>query len=216
MGQLHVRAEASVKKSLWTAFALVLLAIPVAAMVSKKLRTPALPRYGMIPGFALTDHTGKPFSRADLDGKVAVFDFIFTSCSSACPRLSGEMAGLQRYLRNRGHDARVRLVSISVDPERDTVERLAAHAAGFQADPSLWKLLTGSTQAIQAAVVDGFKTGLSKEKDDSVDGFTIVHGTKLILVDARGTIRGYYDASEPAEMAKLREHVSGLLEKGGA
>ncbi len=201
---------------LWSAFGALLLAVPVAATLAARTHK-GPPHLGRVPDFALVDQTGAPFVGRDLDGKVWVADFVFTSCSSACPKLTGEMARLQRYLQNRGQDGRTRLVSISVDPERDTPERLAAYAAGFHADPQFWKFVTGSSAQIQDAVVRGFKLGLSKEKDaEAADGFTSVHGTKMVLVDAHGEIRGYYDADDAVQMARLRDDVAGLVERGGS
>jgi protein SCO1/2 len=201
---------------LWSAFGALLLAVPVAATLTARAHK-GPPHLGRVPDFSLVDQTGARLDGRDLDGKVWIADFVFTSCSSACPKLTGEMARLQRYLQNRGQDARTRLVSISVDPERDTPERLAAYAAGFHADPQFWKFATGSSQAIQDAVVRGFKLGISKEKDpDAADGFTIVHGTKMVLIDARGEIRGYYDADDAMQMAKLRDDTIGLVERGGS
>jgi protein SCO1/2 len=122
------------------------------------------------------------------------------------------MANLQRYLANRG--ARVHLVSITVDPERDTVERLAAYAAGFAADPALWKFATGPAEAVKDAVVRGFKVGIEREK--SADDFTILHGTRFVLVDGKGAIRGYYDAADGREMANLRTDLERLAGSGGS
>jgi protein SCO1/2 len=202
---------------LWIAFAVCALAVPVGATLIKRARAQVkLPSYGSVPDFALVDQDGHPFTTADLRGKVVVADFVFTSCSSACPRLTQEMAGLQRHLINRGADGRVRLVSISVDPERDTPERLKAYAAGFSADPRLWSFLTGPADRIRDAVVGGFKQGLEKEKDPSEkDGFTILHGTKMVLLDGKGTMRGFFDANEPESMTQLRLAVAALLERGG-
>jgi protein SCO1/2 len=202
---------------LWTVFAVTLLSIPVVATLVARAQRGALPQYGRVPAFTLTDQTGQPLSSRELDGKVWVADFVFTSCSEVCPRLTSEMAKLQRYLVNRGADGRTRLVSISVDPARDTVERLAAYAAGFQADPRVWKFATGPAQQIEDAVVRGFKMGISREPDDgSADGFAIVHGTRFVLVDGAGQIRGYYDAGDALQMERLRLDLSSLLARGGA
>jgi protein SCO1/2 len=201
---------------LWSVFGATLLAVPVAAtLVARAHKGP--PKLGRVPAFAFTDQENHPLASRDLDGKVYVADFIFTSCSQACPRLTGEMAKLQRYLQNRGLDHKTRMLSISVDPARDTPERLAAYAAGFHADPALWKFATGPADAVEEAVVRGFKEGMSKEPDPAaVDGFSILHGTRLVLVDGAGTIRGYYDAEDAMQMARLREDVSSLVERGGS
>jgi protein SCO1/2 len=201
---------------LWSLFALVLLTIPATATMMLRARKPALPSYGQVPAFSLTDQSGAPFDSRALAGKVWVADFVFTSCSAICPRLTEEMARLQRHLVNRGADARTRLVSFTVDPERDTPERLQAYAAGFLAQPSLWKFLTGPSKTIEAAVVDGFKQAIEKEKDkDAVDGFSILHGSKFALVDGGGTIRGFYDSTDATSMSKLRDDIAALLERGG-
>ncbi len=201
---------------LWTVFAVTLLTIPAAATLVARAHRRQLPSYGAVPTFNLTDQDGAPFQSRALEGKVWVADFVFTSCSEACPRLTEAMAQLQRYLTNRGADARTRLVSFSVDPDRDTPARLKAYATGFLANPALWTFLTGPAQDIQDAVVKGFKQGLEKEKStENADGFTILHGTKLVLVDGKGQIRGFYDATDGVSMARLREDLAELLEHGG-
>ena len=201
---------------MWAAFGLTLLAIPVVATLVARAQRGDLPHLGQVPAFALTDQGGRALTGDDMAGKVWVADFIFTSCSEICPKLTGEMANLQRYVLNSGTAERVRLVSITVDPERDTVTRLAAYAAGFRADPTLWKFATGPADAVKDAVVRGFKIGVTREKDESAsDGFAILHGTRFVLVDARGAIRGYYDAGEAAAMARLRTDLDRLVERGG-
>jgi protein SCO1/2 len=205
------------KPLLWATFGIVLLAIPIAVSLRARAQSHDLPRYGQVPAFSLTDQTGRPFSSAELAGRVWVADFIYTSCSMVCPKLTGTMAELSRHLRNRGQERSIHLVSFTVDPERDTVERLRGYAAGFGADPALWTFATGSSDAIRDAVVRGFKIGVEKEKSDAEqDGFALVHGTRFILVDARGFIRGFYDAGEASDMARLRKDALGLSEKGGS
>jgi protein SCO1/2 len=118
------------------------------------------------------------------------------------------MAQVGKRARHLGPD--FHLVSISVDPERDTPERLAAYAARYGANPISWSFLTGPEQAIQATVVDGFKVGAGKERGAGVDGgpgfWEIFHGEKLVLVDRQLRIRGYFDAT-PEGVDKLLEAV---------
>jgi len=95
-----------------------------------------------------TDQTGKPFGSRELAGKVWVADFIFTSCQGSCPLLSERMEEVGKRARHLGPD--FHLVSISVDPERDTPERLAEYAGRYGANPIAWSFLTGPEAAIQA------------------------------------------------------------------
>jgi protein SCO1/2 len=186
--------------------------VAVGAIAMFRARTVELPRYGAVPAFTLTDGSSQPFGSAQLDGRVWVADFIFTTCPEICPRMTEEMSRLQTWLVNRGLDGRVRLVSVSVDPDRDTPAKLRAYAQQFHARPGTWTFLTGSQQAIEDAVVHGFKIAVSREKDDSMDGFAIVHGTKFVLVDGARQIRGYYDTGDGESMAKLRRDLAALAD----
>ncbi|MGZ3428820.1 MAG: SCO family protein [Polyangia bacterium] len=198
------------KRALGVAVLLVVVSTAAIAMLRRKVE---LPRYGLLPAFALTDGAGQPFGTAQLDGHVWVADFIFTTCPEICPRMTEEMSRLQTWLINRGLDASVRLVSVSVDPDRDTPEKLRAYAHQFHARPGTWTFVTGSQQLIEDAVVRGFKIAVSREKDDSQDVFAIVHGTKFVLVDAKRQIRCYYDANDAASMAKLRDDAQALVDR---
>jgi protein SCO1/2 len=170
-----------------------------------------LPRLGLVPPFRFTDQSGAPFGRGDLDGKPWVVDFVFTSCPEVCPRMTEEMARLQTWLRNRALLGRVHLVSVSVDPERDTPDRLREYAARFHVDGAAWKLLTGDPKAIEDAAVRGFKIAVGRDAE-SQDPFAILHGTKFVLVDRHDAIRGYYDPNDGASMAQLRADVQFLAE----
>ncbi|MGZ3442101.1 MAG: SCO family protein, partial [Polyangia bacterium] len=198
------------KRALGVAVLLVVVSTAAIAMLRRKVE---LPRYGQLPAFALTDGAGQPFGSAQLDGHVWIADFIFTTCPEVCPRMTEEMSRLQTWLVNRGLDGRVHLVSVSVDPDRDTPGKLRAYAQQFHARPQSWTFVTGSQQAIEDAVVRGFKIAVSKEKDDSQDGFSIVHGTKFVLVDGKRQIRGYYDANDGASMARLRDDAAALVDR---
>jgi protein SCO1 len=192
--------------------ALVIVGGATAAVAMLRTRAVELPRYGTVPTFSLSDAAGRPFGTAQLDGKPWVVDFIFTTCPEVCPRMTEDMSRLQTWLANRALAGRVQLVSVSIDPDRDTPERLRAYAAQFHAQPGTWTFATGSQQAIEDAVVRGFKIAVSREKDDSQDGFAIVHGTKFVLVDGKRQIRGYYDSGDAAAMSRLRDDVAALAD----
>src|SRR5207253_7891202 len=118
-----------------------------------------LPDLGQLPSFALVDQDGKPFGAAEVRGKVWVADFIFTSCSDACPRLTARMRSLQDRLDPA---ERIGLLSITVDPERDTSAKLAEYARLSGARSSSWKFLTGSQADVERTVVNGFHIAMGK------------------------------------------------------
>jgi len=162
------------------AFALILC-----VMIAACGRRPPLPVYGRVPDFHLTSQTGAPFDRKSLDGKIWVADFIFTNCTSSCPRMSAHMGRVQSAVAEFPD---VQLVSFSVDPQRDTPAALAAYAKRFHAQPGRWNFLTGDAKTLDALDRRAFMLG-------NVDG-SLEHSTRFVLVDRQGRIRGYYGASQ--------------------
>lgn len=199
------------KRPLLLALAIVLVGSSVALAMLKK-QAPPLPNYGVVPQFTLVGADGKPFGSHDLDGKPWVADFVFTMCPEVCPRMTEEMAKLQGYLLAQKLDGKVKLVSVSVDPDHDTPAVLTEYAAKFHARPATWSFLTGPQAVVEDAVVHGFKMAMGKEKDDSQDGFAIVHGTKFVLIDGKQQIRGYYDSNDPQSLTALRRDLTALAE----
>jgi protein SCO1 len=147
--------------------------------------TRPLPVYGQVPDFHLISQTSAAFDRQSLQGKIWIADFIFTNCTSACPRMTSRLSRIQPLL---GEFPDVRLVSFSVDPKRDTPAALADYARRYHAQPGLWYFLTGDQQILDALDRRAFMLG-------NVDG-SLEHSTRFVLVDRQGRIRGYYGAAE--------------------
>lgn len=161
---------------------------------------PPLPKLYPVPEFTLTDSSGEDFGLRDLKGHVWIADFIFTSCAGICPIMSTHMAELQQIFAD---DPRVHFVSISVDPETDTPEKLAEYAARFNGDTARWHLLTGEVEPIHTLATEGFKLG-------SLDN-PINHSDRFVLVDKSGSIRGYYAGTEGENLFALAGDVAMLL-----
>jgi cytochrome oxidase Cu insertion factor (SCO1/SenC/PrrC family) len=128
------------------------------------LSSARLPVYGSIPDFALTDQRGRLVRRSDLDGNVWIASFIFTNCPDECPLMTAEMARLQSDL---AYMNALRLVSISVDPDRDTPAVLSQYAERFNADPGRWVFLTGDKRAIYRLAREGFRLGIVDPAEQS-------------------------------------------------
>lgn len=190
-----------------------LIAAPLGLLAARALvasRAPPLPELGTLPAFTLTDQTGKPSGLAELRGKVWVADFVFTRCPSICPLLTAHMAEIQKRTHAFGDD--FALVSFSVDPTYDTPPVLTRYMAKYHADPSRWRFLTGSTEAIEKVVTDGFKEVLERDHAKGPQDFlSIVHGGHFVLVDRQGQIRGYYDSNEPEAVTAVVRDAKGLL-----
>src|SRR6267378_1331746 len=133
----------------WVAFAALALAVPMGALLMRQAVRKDLPVLVDLPQFSLIDETGKPFHRDDMLGRVWVADFVFTSCADACPRLQNKMKRIQDRLLPLEQGGNIGLLSISVDPERDTTEKLREYAATFGARPNLWRSLTGDQREVE-------------------------------------------------------------------
>ncbi|MCU1337343.1 MAG: electron transport protein SCO1/SenC [Bryobacterales bacterium] len=159
-----------------------------------------LPSYGAVSDFTLTDQTGANFAaEPTLKGHVWVANFMFTNCPGPCPRMSSQMHEVQSALA--GQD--VKLVSITVDPDRDTPEKLAKYAQFYSATPGVWYFLTGPRETLNHLGEDVFKLG-------PVDG-TLDHSTRFVLVDRKSHIRGYYLTSEPDAIKRVIDDAKALL-----
>lgn len=158
---------------------------------------------GEVPKFRLTSQSGTSFdSVKELRGHVWVADFIFTNCQGPCPRMTSQMRRVQTST-----PPDVKLVSITVDPERDTPETLAAYASKHQADLSRWSFLTGTQADLHRLKREVFLLG-------NVDG-ELNHSTRFVLVDRQSRIRAYYDTSEPGSIKKLIADIERLRSESG-
>ena len=180
-----------------------LLAIPALALLIAGCATgPSLPSYGVVPDFALTDQSGRAFSsRAELDGKVWVANFIFTNCAGPCPRMTTQFRKIREETQGRNN---FRLVSFTIDPARDTPEVLAEYGKRYRAEHGQWFFLTGAQSDLHNLSRNVFKLG-------DVNG-QLEHSTRFVLIDGKGRIRGYYDSSDPEKVAELLSHINHLVE----
>lgn len=157
--------------------------------------------------FSLTDSAGRTVTRADLEGKILVVSFLFTSCSLTCPEVSRQMAEIQRLTAG---EPDVQLLSLTVDPRTDTPPVLAQWADRYGADTNRWRFLTGDKTVEHTLIGESFlPTDLNDPFNYMPGGFT---GTERIaVVDKHGKTRVYFDglrsetpASVVAEIARLR------------
>jgi protein SCO1/2 len=189
----------------WVLAVALLFGVPLGRSLVRQVR-PAPPVLGTLPAFALTDQDGRAFGTGELRGKVWVADFIFTACQGSCPLLSQKMAEVAQRTRQLGPE--FHLVSLTVDPQRDTPARLAEYAARYGASARKWSFLTGSMDDIQSAVTDGFKIGMGREKNG--DFWEIFHGEHLVLVDRQLRIRGYFPAT-PEGLDRLMDAIASVI-----
>jgi protein SCO1 len=171
---------------------------------------PELSHYGQLPSFTLQDQFARPFTRADLNGRISVVDFIFTSCPDVCPLLTEQVNELRRQLPD---DAALAFVAISVDPEHDTPDRLRAFAKqhGALAD-NVW-FLTGPLDSVKDVVTHGFKQAMDLQAVREGQPRNVLHGTHFVLVDRAGDIRGFFSNDAVGHAALKKATLSLLSER---
>lgn len=157
-----------------------------------------------IEDFAFTNSDGRTITRADLLGRPWAICFVFTKCLGPCPTVTRQM----RMLQDRLKDADIRLVTLTVDPARDTPEVLAKYAKLNGADPERWFFLTGDQTEIYGLIHRSFKMPVQEvEGPDRKEGFEVIHSTNVMLVDENGVVRGKFNAAKEPEMAQLRREL---------
>jgi protein SCO1/2 len=170
--------------------------------------------YGTVPDFSLVERGGQQVELTDLKGKIWVALFFYTRCRDICPLIVSQMGLLHLEFPD---EKDLRLVSITVDPKRDTPEVLAEFAERFSANPQRWLFLTGKRETIYRLTQEGFHVGLgerersSRENQKSHEENEILHSSRLILVDRKARIRGYYSGIEAEAMVRLRRDLRSLL-----
>lgn len=199
----------------WAGLALLVGVIAVAAAVSWSRRVPPPDILGAIPDFALTERSGAPLTRADLDGQPWIADFIFTRCTGMCPALSTRMAELRRRIDEAGLDAR--FVSFSVDPTYDTPAVLSDYAQRYGAGDD-WLFVTGSRDALYQLIGGGFRLSVAERAPDAVaseGGELITHSDRFVLVDGAGRIRGYYHGQDADLVPAVLRDLGALHAEAG-
>lgn len=133
--------------------------------------------------FTLTDASGQPISLSDFRGKLVVLYFGYTFCPDVCPTTLNDVAKAMKELGSKAED--VQFIMISVDPERDTPQRLAEYVAYF--DPRFIGL-TGSPEEV-AAVATPFGIFYQKHEGTAATGYLVDHTASLTVIDQDGHVR---------------------------
>jgi len=167
-----------------------------------------LPVFWSVPNFTLTDQQGRQFGSANLAGKAALLSFVYTNCPDTCPLLTANMAQVQQRLRTQGLlGTKVQLVSITVDPRRDSPDVLAEYAGRYQADPDAWRFLSGPPEDIYQ-VLWGFKLN-TVEVARAFEGADVVpHSSRLVVVDPSGQVR-----AQPAGDETSADEIVSILKR---
>jgi protein SCO1/2 len=153
-----------------------------------------------------TNQLGKTVTLDSLKGKILVVDFFFTRCPSICPGLARSMARLQKSFPN-ANDTIVQFLSVSIDPEHDSVQQLRKFADRYTSNHDSWWFVTGNKQAIYDFGLHDLKASVA---DPDVDS-TFIHTENFFLLDRDRVVRGWYNGFDTLEQARLVRDIPLLM-----
>ena len=209
-------ANRHLSAAIWALLVAGLVAVMVAGVreiwtSSERQEFPVLPILGQLSDFQLTERSGEIKTLADLKGEVWLADFFFSTCPGPCPILTTRMGEVAQAVRRT--KGKVKIVSITVDPETDTPEKLRKYADQYGAGSNWW-FLTGSLSETFRLAREGFKLAVEENPPESVpQAGKMLHSTKVALIDGQGRVRAYYNGTEPDLLARVLPDVGSVLQE---
>lgn len=164
--------------------------------------------YHEIADFEFVNQLGDTISNADVEGKIYVADFFFTTCPTICPIMKKEMLRVYETYKDNPNFL---ILSHSIDPTHDTQEVLKAYAEKLGVnDAKTWNFLTGDAEKIYEIGQTSYLTTAMEDQNEP-GGF--LHSGAFVLVDGEGHIRGVYDGTKSDQVDRLIRDIPKLLEQ---
>ncbi len=208
------------KSYIGISFIILIVGIWAIPKIVNKISAPTLMKFEKVPDFSFTNQDGKVITNQDFKGKVYVVEFFFASCPTICPKMHKSMLKIQDTFFGNPNFA---IVSITIDPKRDTPEALHRYAKEHQVTLKNWHFLTGDKEAIYKLANKGF-TLYAGENEEAEGGFE--HSGLFALIDKEGYIRSrtinsggnenplkFYDGLNAKQIQMLKEDIAILLKE---
>lgn len=160
-----------------------------------------------VSSFFFTNQQNKKISADHIKNKIWVADYFFTHCASICPKMTSNLNLVQQAFIK---DDEVKILSFTVDPERDSAQRLQEYATLYHVNNLQWQLLTGDKKDLYRFARNDLKI-VATSGDGGPDDF--IHSEKLVLIDKECHIRGYYDGTEKKQVEQLINDIQRLKQE---
>jgi len=164
-------------------------------------------KYHTIADFSFVNQNGDTITQKNYEGKIYVADFFFTTCGSICPKMSTNLADVQKAVLN---NPKVMLLSHTVFPEVDSVSVLKAYAIKYGVVDSKWNLVTGDKKDIYTMARKSYLAVKQGRPDQLYD---MVHTENFVLVDQKRRVRGFYDGTNKEDIKRLLEDIDFLCKE---
>lgn len=185
--------------------------LPVYApnMLDESLVDPSIQyvrKYHKIPDFTLINQNGDTVTQADYEDKIYVADFFYTTCPTFCKELTASLKHIQEATKD---DDEIRLISHTVTPEIDSVDRLKEYALDHGVNDEKWNLVTGPKKEIYELARKAYCV---VQEDGDGGEYDMIHTENFALIDKKKRIRGFYDGTDPKEVKQLLKDIEILKE----
>ncbi|RXK83831.1 SCO family protein [Filimonas effusa] len=171
---------------------------------------PKLPVLSKVKPFEFTTQDGAHFTQRDMQGKVCVVEYFFTTCKGICPELNNNMRTIYNDFKDRQD---FMIVSHTCDPERDSASVLKHYADSLGVDTRKWVFLTGRKDSLYSSARYSYLLDDPKNSVDRIED-QFIHTQFFALVDRNGQVRGQiYDGLKKSELKLLKEHIDKVLKE---
>ena len=164
-------------------------------------------KYHTIADFSFVNQNGDTITQKNYEGKIYVADFFFTTCGSICPKMTTNLADVQKAVLN---NPKVMLLSHTVFPEVDSIPVLKAYAIKHGVVDSKWNLVTGDKKEIYTMARKSYLAVKLGRPDQLYD---MVHTENFVLVDQKRRVRGFYDGTNKDEIKRLLDDIDFLCKE---
>ena len=169
-----------------------------------------LPVLSYVKDFSFTDQNGKPITERNMDGKVYVAEYFFTTCKGICPKMNANMKKVYDKFKDESGFA---ILSHTCMPETDSVPLLKAYEQKMigtgQQSPN-WYFVTGSKDSLYKMARESYLLDNEKNNSLNIDD-QFIHTQFFALIDKQRRVRGIYDGLKKDELDKLSTDIKGLL-----
>lgn len=158
--------------------------------------------------FSFVNQDGDTITHDDVNGKIRIVEYFFTTCKGICPTMNENMTEVYRAFRG---DENVLILSHTVDPITDTVEQMKRYADKHEADSKQWHFLTGAKLDLYEMAVRSYIITAVESKDyETKITPDFIHSQYFILVDKFNKVRGAYYGTDKEKVEQLIEDIKDL------
>jgi protein SCO1 len=176
----------------------------VSILFMNKSSLPVLGEPGHTAGaFSFVNQSGHLLTDKNIENKVSVVEYFFTSCPSICPTMNKNLENIYNQYKD---DSDFIILSHTVDPERDSVSAMREYSKKYDASLPGWQFLTGNKDSLYEMASRDY---LLSATDSAYSGF--IHTQYVVLLDKKRQIRGFYDLTDKKNTPRLSKDIRSLL-----